>query len=1124
LFSTTRQGRGVVATTTVLTAAALVATLTAGSSVADPGGPGTADSGRSTSALTAALPDGAAAGLRWVTLITGDRVGVDAKGRAVTVDRAEGRGEIPLRSWTEGGRTYVIPRDAERLVARGTLDLRLFDVTTLSSPESRRAYSKGLKVIVAYEGASAPAARKGVRADARVQRTLPSLGADAVTVPERDAGALWAAVTRAGGTGDARTARAVPGVARVWLDGVRSADLNTSVGQIGAPKAWQAGYDGKGVRIAVLDTGVDETHPDLKGKVAQARNFSDAPDTKDRSGHGTHVAGTAAGTGARSGGTYKGVAPGAEIISGKVLNDFGSGTDSTVIAGMEWAAAEGAHVINMSLGAADTPELDPVEALVNKLSKEKGVLFAISAGNSGPDAGSVGSPGSAESALTVGAVDDNEKMAPFSSVGPRTGDGAAKPDVTAPGVDITAASSPGSAIATEYGESPAGYVTISGTSMAAPHAAGAAALLKQANPSWSGERIKAVLTASAKDGGHSVFQQGTGRIAIDRALGQTVVADETSVSFGRQAWPHTDDKPVAKSITYRNLGDTPVTLNLAVKALDPKGKPAPAGFFTLGADRVTIPAGGTASVPFTADTRIGGTNDGAYSAVVTATGGGQTVRSTAAVDREVESYDLTINYRGRDGKPNKDFTSFILPLTGEGFRPIFESGGNGTAKLRLPKGDYLLESLRSVEGRTDLDRLVQPRLSLTRNTTFDADARLAKPISMSIPERGATLTEAATSYTVEFGERGLGSTFFLGTFDGFRTAQLGPKTPTGVKLSETFHAQWDRGSRNQYNGVSGGPVTRLSTGHTTKFKAGDFAKVSVTAAAAARNKKGITAAVSGLDGIGFTSPHRIALPGTRTHHVATIGKKNPWALGAMQFGAEDMDTNYLSPGRNFRPGTSSRVTLGAGVHSPLSNSESGIYRFENIIAPMIPLFSDGQGNAGWSTYSSAKTTLHRGKTLIGENRSAPEGMEGFKVDAANAEYTLATSVRRASSVSAVGTRIDASWTFRSAKPAGVDEVTLTELSAVRFGAQVAVDGTVEANRKVTFPVTVQGPAAGKGLKSLAVSVSYDGGKTWQKVAVSKGKVTVKNPAKGKSVALRASVADTKGGKASVTVYNAYIGK
>ncbi|MEO3977831.1 S8 family serine peptidase [Streptomyces sp. CAU 1734] len=1101
-------------------AAALVAGPASTASFAEPPDPGR--EGRAAEASEGQATS--AGGTRWVTLITGDRVGVNTAGRVVAVDRAEGRESVPVRSWAERGHTFAVPADAERLIARGVLDKRLFDVTVLSGAESRRAYRDGLKVIVEYTGASAAVARAGVRADAKVARTLPSIGADAVTLPARDPGGLWTALTEAGG--GAPAARTAAGIERVWLDAVYTANLDTSAGRIGAPRAWQSGYDGRGVTIAVLDSGVDETHPDLAAQVVGAANFSSSPDTRDRHGHGTHIASIAAGTGAKSGGKYKGVAPGAKILNGKVMNDFGT-LESGAIAAVDWAVGRGADIVSMSFGTGDTPEINPLEAHINRVTKEKGVLFTVSASNEGPAPGTVGSPGSAAAALTVGAVDDADRLAPFSSVGPLH-DGAVKPDVTAPGVGITAASAPGSVIAGEVGENPAGYFTIGGTSMAAPHAAGAAALLKQRHPTWTGERLKAALTASAQDGGYSVFQQGTGRIAVDRAIEQTVVADESTVSFGVQRWPHTDDRPVAGQITYRNLGDRDITLDLTVKALDPRGEPGPAGLFTLGANRVTVPAGSTAAVPLTADTRIGGDNNGVHTAVVTAAGGGRTVRSTASVDREVESYDVTLDFVGRDGRPGTEFYTYLHQLTGTtpGDSSVTLHGSaTGTERLRLPKGDYaLFSSLWNATGGSD--RLVQPRLALTRDTAVTVDARTTKPVEMTVTDPLARMTGASANVSVSMGERSMefgdhAST----TFDGFRTAQLGPEQPTGVRLREVFHAQWERDASTQYSLAAGGEVKRLFTGYSRKFGAADFARVTAVLGASVPGKTGRTTALGGKERVDFGSDFSFPLPGSRTHYLATDGEANRWSLSGSQLNAQGREEiGHTSPERDFRPGTSHRVKLGTAVHSPLTEEgRSGVFRQGNRLEFVVPLFSDGRGNTGRSSYSSARTTLHRGTALIGEGEDALTGWNFYRVGADDAEYTLATSVTRGADVSAAGSRIDASWTFRSAAPA-TDAETRTPLSAVRFGARVALDGTVPAGRTVTFPVTVQGPAAGEGLRSLSVSVSYDGGATWLRTPVVKGMITVENPAAGKTIALRGEAADTGGGSVGVTVYDAYAGK
>ncbi|MER6914074.1 S8 family serine peptidase [Streptomyces sp. NPDC000594] len=661
--------------------------------------------------------------------------------------------------------------------------------------------------------------------------------------------------------------------------------------------------------------------------------------------------------------------------------------------------------------------------------------------------------------------------------------------------------------------------------MSTPHVAGAAALLKQRHPGWTGERLKAALTASAQDGGYSVFQQGTGRVAVDRAIEQTVVADGTTVSFGRQQWPHTDDQPVAREITYRNLGTQEVTLELTVKGLDARGGAAPAGFFTLGANRVTVPAGATASVPFTADTRIGGDNNGVYTAVVTATGGGRTVRSTASVDREVESYDLSLDFLDRAGQPGKEFYTHLRQISGAGDASVTLNGSaTGAEKLRLPKGDYaIFSSLWNEAGGSD--RLVHPKLALTKDAALTVDARTTRPVEMTVTDPQARMTGAAAAVTIGSGDRSMAFTDHASTtFDGFRTAQLGPERPTGVQLRDALYAQWERDASTQYSLAAGGEVKRLFTGYTRKFGAADFAKVTAVLGASVPGRTGSTTALGGKERVSLGSDHSFALPGSRTHYLATDGKTNLWSLSGTQLDARGWEEiGYTSPERDFPPGTSHRVKLGTGVHSPLMAGRNGVFRQGNRLEFVVPLFSDGRGNIARSVYSTARTTLHRGTTQIGEKADPLIGWEFYTVGPDDAEYTLTTSVTRSPTVSAVGTRIDGSWTFRSARPA-TDGETRTPLSTVRFGAHVAPDGTVPADRTVTFPVTVQGPAAGTGLKSLDVSVSYDAGATWQRTPVTQGKVTVKNPAQGKTVALRGEVADTQGGKASVTVYDAYIGR
>ncbi|WP_371655995.1 MULTISPECIES: S8 family serine peptidase [unclassified Streptomyces] len=1072
-----------------------------------------------------------------IQLITGDRVVVGAEGQVVGFEPAKGRERIPVQVQRARGHTLVLPSDAQRLIATGKLDQRLFDVTELTNPLLRKSHRDGLKLIVQYDG-GAGAVRAAVRSagDTQLRRTFPSINADAIRTSRDDVARVWAALTDQRKNGVRATAS---GIGKVWLDGVRTASLDRSVRQIGADKAWEAGYDGKGVKIAVLDTGVDKTHDDLKDQVVGEKNFSASPDTADHVGHGTHVASIAAGTGAKSGGKYKGVAPGAEVISGKVLNDEGNGDDSSIIAGMEWAAAEGADVVNLSLGSPDSPGVDPMEAAVNRLSAEKGILFAVAAGNDGEAGDStVGSPGSADAALTVGAVDKDDKPAPFSSIGPRTGDGAVKPDVTAPGVAITAAAAPGSAIDTRPGTPhPApGYLTIDGTSMATPHVAGAAAILKQQHPGWKSTELKGALTASTKGGDYTAYQQGSGRVRVDKALAQSVIADPVSLSFGVAQWPHTDDQPLTKKISYRNLGTSDVTLDLSVSTLDPAGKPAPAGFFKLGATKVTVPAGGKAEVDLTADTRIGDA-DGTSSGYVTATGAGQSVRTAAAAVREAESYDLTLRTIGRDGTDAQNFSNSLIGVAGpgKGFQANIRDEP-GAHKIRVPKGSYVFNAAvyQDPEDLTKgTDWIAQPKLEVTGDTTVTADARTTKPVDITVPglskvDFGVPYYELAT----DIGSVGNG--WELRDYTNFRTAHMGPAVTDG-SLVQTWSANFLKDATTQYAVAFGGRTSRLGTGYSKHVKASELATLKVGLGASAPGKTTLAYPHPHLPGapetIGFSDLQTAA--STRTLLLST-GDGIKWLTKFDQWGERGewgypTEASYqMVEAKRYEAGRKYQETFNTGVFGPLLGKGMGVFRTapdpatgEQRIHGSLPLFADGQGHAGSSTYTSARSTLYRNGVKVGENDDPLSGQKPFKVDSTDAEYRLTASVERSAKVAEASTRVDTSFTFRSEQVAAT---TALPVSTVRFAAPVDLASRAPAGKPVQIPVTVQGSAAGKNLKSLTVSVSYDDGKTWQLVKVENGRISVKNPAKDKAISFLATVTDKQGNKSTLTIHNAYYGK
>ncbi len=572
-----------------------------------------------------------------VALLTGDQVTVSTQPtgeRTFTVKpapRASGN-TVTYTSAADGEHFYVIPSDASPYLATDVLDLRLFDVSALAA----QGQAGPPAVIVQYDGARTPAAMsRRAAALPGPELTLESIGAVAVDPAQAQAPGIWASLTRSA------SSRSADRVSKVWLDTKVKASLDVSVPQIGAPAVWAAGYDGTGVKIAVLDTGLDTEHPDLAGKVVAAQNFTDDPAVADGNGHGTHVASIVTGTGAASGGRFKGVAPGASLMVGKVLTNAGTGFMSWAIEGMEWAARNGADVVNLSLSATPTDGTDPGSLAVDALSAETGTLFVIASGNEYSDA-AVGAPGAATAALTVGAVDDQDALADFSNRGPRRGDAAVKPNITAPGVGIVAARAAGTSLGTPVDDH---YSSLSGTSMATPHVAGAAVLLAQAHPDWTGAELKDALVSTAVPGDYTAFQQGAGRVDVARALTRGVRGPATA-DFGRVPDPATE--PVTKTLAYSNDTDTPVTLDLSVSGKGWDGRDVPAEAITLSQSSLTVPAGGTATVELTADpTQL---DAGVYSGIVDASGlrtpwsiyeaSGSHTLSTSLLDRKGEPADL----------------------------------------------------------------------------------------------------------------------------------------------------------------------------------------------------------------------------------------------------------------------------------------------------------------------------------------------------------------------------------------------------------------------------------------------------------------------------------------------------
>ncbi|MCX5339916.1 S8 family peptidase [Streptomyces atratus] len=682
-----------------------------------------------------------------VTLVTGDKVLVstDSSGAASVVALPREDGTVPLVQTRQSGKDlYVYPDTATDALAAGTVDEELFNVTGLIRQGYDDASTKSLPLIAVYGkdvARSAPATPRGAKRGLE----LDAIDGVALKADKEKAADFWSDVT------DTRS-RSASGLKKLWLDRKVQATLDKSTKQIGADLAWAAGYDGKGTKVAVLDTGVDAEHPDLKGRIAASENFTDSDTTDDRQGHGTHTISTVGGSGAAGDGKKKGVAPGADLLAGKVLNDSGSGAESWIIAGMQWAVDQKADVVSMSLGSpAPTDCTDPMSVAAEELAQSKNTLFVIAAGNEGPALNTVSSPGCAPSVLTVGAVDRDDSTAQFSSRGPVNGSHTLKPEITAPGVGISAAAAGGRGV---YA-----YRTMSGTSMATPHVAGAAAIVKQRHPEWSAQQIKAALVSSAKsDIPGDVRETGGGRLDVKAAIDTTVVG-APAVQGGTFNWPQDKSDRTTVDVPYTNSAAEPVKLSLKVQGVTGNdGSDVRSSVARLDASTVTVPAGATVKVPLHIDptAKLKASQYGDVTGRVLATGSdGVKVSTPFSMYVGPETVTLRVKLVDGTGKPATGPSSVDLIGTDTaGGERRFNDGATDQVYQVRP-GAYFVSSFITTPDTKDatgqlvesVGYLARPQLNVTKDTTLVLDARKAHRIQVKTEDRASE----SRSTTLSFG-------------------------------------------------------------------------------------------------------------------------------------------------------------------------------------------------------------------------------------------------------------------------------------------------------------------------------------------------------------------------------------
>jgi subtilisin family serine protease len=1077
--------------------------------------------------------------------MTGDRVvvGGDGSTQAVSIRPASGREGIRFITQTaapapeQSAHVYVVPEDALALIASGKVDRRLFDVTLLLELKYDDAHRDSLPLIVTYAPSGSRARATGGQLPASVRSlsgavpgvSLPSVNGMTATVPKARAQEAWRDIASTQTSAVARQAVASQPISKVWLDGMMQPVLDYSVPQIGAPAAWALGYDGDGILIAVLDSGVDSTHPDLSECVVGSRNFTTEEDV-DLFGHGTHVASIIAGSGAADGGRYRGVAPGARLLSGKVCEIYGC-QESSIIAGMEWAAIEeGAQVVNLSLGGTDLPGIDPVEEAVNRLTAEYGTLFVIAAGNDGPGAQTVSSPGSAERALTVGAVDRDDEVADFSGRGMTVGSFAVKPDIAGPGVEIVAARAAGTELGAPVGES---YVSLSGTSMATPHVVGAAALLLQQHPEWGPSETKAALMGSASyNQSWSALDQGAGRVDVALALDTSVISETPSVSFGVAAWPHEDDEPVARTVTYRNLG--PATqLALRLDIVGPEGVRPPAGMFTVTPGVVSLPQGGTVSVEVTADTSVA-VPDGVYSGLLIATDdASRTVSVPIAITREEESYNLTVRHLDRAGAPTANWFATLVGLDRQRFEWFGSTGPEAEdVVLRLPKGRYAVETV-VFEEDFSLTRIVAPNQQLTADRLVVMDASAAVPMSVIPPKPGIENISIVEDWVIQTECCGIQSGFSTSVSSGvaFYQAEVPPAAPDLHSLlsadwldATTSPAEYYAGAWEEHGRLPVGPTKKMDLRKAAVVHERYAAPVSAPGAPALSSTGLGVGAYGGPEFFSVSSSLLpIETPHERTEYYYTNSKDTLWWKNMWMEDEELINLVVFDAYVGYRANKSYTTEWSQAPFSPLSADSSslsaGAHRYGDELLIYWPMYCDRAAHCAYLA-SEGSAALYANGELIAENDFGEGGF--FTVPPESAQYRLELAYAQAQFE--LTTRQAMSWTFTSAH-ADDEEPALLPLLIVQFDPKLNELGQAPRGR-FQLPLTVmQYGIRQPAVKDPSVEVSYDDGASWAKAKVErKGKawnLSLDHPASAGYVSLRASVRDRSGNAVEQTLIRAY---
>ncbi|HWO13631.1 MAG TPA: hypothetical protein VNN80_29215, partial [Polyangiaceae bacterium] len=658
--------------------------------------------------------------------------------------------------------------------------------------------------------------------------------------------------------------------------------------------------------------------------------------------------------------------------------------------------------------------------------------------------------------------------------------------------------------------------------------------LLDAHPEWTPAEAKAALTGSAVfNPEYSALQQGAGRIDVAAALGTSFFASATSVSFGLARWPHEDDTPVTRTVTYRNRGPA-AELTFEVDVLGPEGVRPPAGLFTVSPASALLPENGSVSVRITANTTAGA-SDGIYSGrLVASDGASRSLALTLAVNQEVESYDLTVRHLDRQGAPTGlwfsnliGYENYIFPWVDS---PDLESPQDVT--LRLPKGRYAFESYIYGQDFVDTTRVVAPNQLLDRDVLLTMDGSAAAPMIIQPPREGLENLGVGETWAIQTDYGGFSSGLYTGlgeTNVAFYQAEIDPRAPS---LESEIDASWlDQVSTPQESHVAAWKeLGRLPTPGTRSPSTLTPAVVHAIYAASLPqsmplNEVGAGPSFGGALGASLTSI-AVELPYERTEYYYSTESDARWWNELWMHDEEYLESCIIGWIPYFyEQGVETTTRWNQPVFSPVLPDRSDLLgdwgtRSGDVITIAPPMYGDREKHAGFIA-NEGTTTLYRNGELVEEQ---PYGDFGsFEVPPEPASYRV--ELQHSQGLFELTPRQSVAWTFESGH-ASEETPARLPLLVVRFAPNLDERGRAPSGA-FTLPLYIDqfGRISSTLESAPSLEVSFDDGETWSTASLAvdgqRWNASLQHPASAAYVSLRTSARDLNGNAVEQTLIRAY---